>query len=186
MASVVQICSLALTRLGHKAIISLTDGSKGSGLASLHYEPTRDSVLRAHPWNFAIRRDAIAADSQAPAWGYARAFQLPSDCLRLVQLERPDAEYRVEGRKIVTDEGAPLKIEYIARISDPNEFDSVFIDALAARLAAELAVPLTDNAQIMDQMMSAYALKLSEARTMDSMEGTPRGIDADGWITSRF
>lgn len=186
MASVVQICSLALTRLGHNAIISLGDNSKGAKLASLHYEPTRDSVLRAHPWNFAIRRDAIAADTAAPAWGYARAFQLPPDCLRLIALERADAEYRIEGRKIVTDEGGPLKVEYIARVTDPNEFDAVFIDALSARLAAELAVPMTDNAQIMEQMMAAYNAKLSEARTMDAMEGTPRGIDADGWLLARF
>lgn len=188
MASEVQICNLALTRLGHKSdpLASLADTGKAARLCALHYEPTRDAVLRAHPWNFAVKRAELPALEAAPVWGHARAFQLPADLLRVLELEDSGAEYRVEGRTIATDAGAPLRLEYLARVTDPGLFDALFIDALAARLAAELAVPLTDNAQLAETMSALYQAKLAEARTTDAMEGTPRGLDADAWLNARF
>lgn len=186
MTSEVRICNLALTRLGHFSITALDDESRAGRLCALHYEPTRDSVLRAHPWNFAVRRAILPALATPPGWGAQRAFQLPSDCLRVLTLEDPATEYRIEGRAIITDANDPLKIEYLARIIDPTLFDAIFIDALAARLAAELAIPLTDDARIAGEMSSLYEARLSEARTLDAMEGTPRGLDADGWLLARF
>lgn len=60
MASVVQICNMALTRIGQNQFIdSIDEQSKAAELCALHYEQCRDQVLqdfpgpllrRASPW----------------------------------------------------------------------------------------------------------------------------------------
>ena len=61
---------------------------------------------------------ALPADTTAPDWEFAYAYTLPSDCLRILKLEYRDTNYQIEGRKIVTDEPAPLKIQYVAQINN--------------------------------------------------------------------
>jgi len=56
MATAVSICSNALRKLGDDPITSLTDDTERARLCNAFYEPTRDAVLRSHPWNFAIER----------------------------------------------------------------------------------------------------------------------------------
>ena len=63
MASEVQICNLALAKIGDQQITSLTENSKAGRLCNLVYEPLRDATLRAHPWNFAITRETLALHS---------------------------------------------------------------------------------------------------------------------------
>ena len=67
MASEVQICNLALAKIGDQQITSLTENSKAGRLCNLVYEPLRDATLRAHPWNFAITRETLALHSVAPS-----------------------------------------------------------------------------------------------------------------------
>lgn len=189
------ICNMALTRIGHDFISSLTESTKAGRLCNLHYEPTRDALLRSHPWNFAVRRAELSQIANVPTYEFGYAYALPTDFLRMVrtqsEAEGDNFEYRIEGqlgsssKVLVTDEGT-MKIEYIAKITDPTAFDAAFVDVLAQRLAAEIAVPLTDNANMAANHWRIYQDKLREARNMDAQEGTPRGIDADYWIGSRY
>jgi hypothetical protein len=50
----------------------------------------------------------------------------------------------VEGRKILST-GDSLQIIYTADISDPNQFDALFIRALAMRIATNIAYSLAPN-----------------------------------------
>lgn len=189
------ICNMALTRIGHDFISSLTESTKAGRLCNLHYEPTRDALLRSHPWNFAVRRALLAQIADTPSFEYAYAYALPNDFLRIVRTEGEaygdDVDYRIEGklgstnRVMVTNEGT-VRIEYIARITDPTAFDDAFVDVLAQRLAAEMCIALTDNANMAGNHWKVYADKLREARNMDAQEGRPRGIEADLWLGSRF
>ena len=190
------ICNMALSRLGHDFISSLGEATKAGRLCNLHYEPTRDALLRAHPWNFAVRRAELAQITDAPTFEFAYAYALPTDFLRMVQTEGEalgdySSDYRVEGllgstvKVLVTDDGS-TKIEYVAKISDPNAFDAAFVDVLAQRLSAEICVALTDNANLAQNLWKIYSDKLREARNMDAQEGTPRGLVADIWTGSRY
>lgn len=185
MASAVQICNLALSKIGEEQITSLTDNSKAARRCNLVYEPMRDVVLRSHLWNFAVKRVALAASGDAPAYEYTTKFALPTDFLRLIDTNMLDSsEYKVEGRFILAH-ASTLAIRYIARIADPNEFDWLFIEALAARMAAELAVSLTDNRQLSVDLFNLYQGKIAEARSIDAQEGSPDNITADTWLESR-
>jgi hypothetical protein len=261
MATDVQIASLALTRIGHEGVASFSaSGNKASRWFNSNYDFIRQSLLREHPWRFAIKRAYLTrddvytitgataanpvvvtiADGHSIANGatvfiagvvgmtdlnnrgytaanvtattlelsgvdgtgytayssggsltgyvateYAYRFALPSDCLRILRIndaERDD--YRVEGGYMLSNEGE-IHVEYIYDDEDEATFDAQFTDLLASRLSAEICFYLTDNSTLTEQTWTIYNNKLRMARTMDSRQGMPRGIDADAWLDAR-
>jgi len=170
MASVVEICNSALNQLGASTILSLTENSKNGRLCNARYETVKDSVLRAHPWNSAIKRQTLAADTTAPDWGFTKQYTLPADCLRVLAIQNYDSNYKIEGRKVLTNDNS-LKIVYVARITDPNEMDVLLRESISAALAADIAYAVTANATLQQRMNEKYQLKLSEARHADAGEG---------------
>lgn len=170
MASVVEICNSALNQLGASTILSLTENSKNGRLCNSRYETVKDSVLRAHPWNSAIKRQALAADTATPAWGFEKQYTLPSDCLRVLTIQNYESNYKIEGRKILTNDDN-VKLVYVARITDPNEMDVLLRETISAALASDLAYAITANATLQQRMADKYQAKLSEARHADASEG---------------
>jgi hypothetical protein len=199
MASITDICNLALSRIGHGRIASISEGTKAADYLSLHYPIARDAMLRDHTWNFSIRRQTLAASATAPNHEWDYKFALPSDCLKVIRTDLDDlggeivnaypytsvTPYAVEGRFLLTNEDE-VSLEYVSQATDTTQFDSLFVDCLAQRLAAELAMPLADNASLAKSMWDIYAMKVREARATDSQEGTPReAVDATGWLMAR-
>ena len=182
----IEICNRALDHLGADSISSLVEGTKAANLCARNYPIARDAVLRASPWNTAMRRAALPALTTAPAWGFAYQYQVPADCLTVTRLEDEDAIFRVEGRQILTDEGAPLNILYIARITDTAQFDPALCEAIAARLASDIAYAVTGSATMTQTMLEVYERVLREARGVDAQEGTPETFDTDEWLRSRY
>ena len=177
MATEVSICSNALRRLGDEPITSLTDDTERARLCNAFYADARDACLRSHPWNFAITRASLAQLSATPVYGFDYQFALPTDpfCLRVLAMEFEDYVFKVEnlstqGRVLLTDQET-AKIIYIARVTDTTLFDSLFVDTLVAKLAADLAYPVTNSLKVQEQMYKLFQLKLSEARSIDGQEG---------------
>ena len=177
MATEVSICSNALRKLGDDPITSLTDDTERARLCNAFYETARDSLLRSHPWNFAITRASLTRLSSTPAYGFSYQYALPTDpyCLRVLEMEYQDYIFKIEnlateGRVLLSDEST-AKILYIGRITDTALFDSLFVDTLTAHLAVKLAYPITNSTTLQAQMHKLYQAKLSEARSVDGQEG---------------
>mgnify|MGYP003150135066 FL=1 len=194
MASDVDIANSALNNLGASNINSLTEDSVAARICNQRYEFVRDSVFRAHPWNCLVKRASLAQNSTAPDWQYTYAFTLPTDpyCLRVLRVEDLDTDYQVEGRTIAANTST-MKIKYVGRITDPNEYDMLLIECLSARLASDIAYAITNNNTLTATMWEMYNQKLSEARFVDASEGMPgtEGVDygvmhANTFINSRF
>lgn len=185
--SATKICNMALLKLGAKAITSFDDGVKNSQLCDEFYGQTVDEVLRMHPWNCAIERAELAVLADAPAFGYSYQFTLPVApyCLRVIQMDDIDYEFRVEGRKLLTDQET-CKIIYIKRIANPAEFDALLIEAIVTRLATKLAYPIVQSKTLKEQMAEEFKLVLREAKSTDAQEGTPEELDTSTWLDSRF
>ena len=186
MPSVVDICNKALDKLGQNPITSLQDGNKSANLCLRNWELIRDEVLRAHPWNFAVKRDSLAADAgSTPSWGFTKSFPLPSDCLRLIELKDSNRfDYELEGRDILCDESV-LYIRYIRKITDPNQYDSMFVEVVAARLAVELCEPLTQSNTKRKVADKALEKAWTTARSVDAQEN-PAGEEVeDYWVSVR-
>ena len=196
MASDVDICNSALNMIGASNIVALTEDSRAGRVCNQRYEFVRDSVMRAHPWNCLITRTSLAADATAPSFEFDYAHTLPTDpyCLRVMRPADSDTVFRVEGRKILSNT-TPFKFIYVARITDPNQYDQLLIEALSARLAADISYALVNSNVLTQTMFALYEQKLSEARFVDATEGTPDNIsnrdrakyvESDSLISSRF
>jgi hypothetical protein len=193
MASVVDICNGALNQLGATTILSLTEDSKNARICNQRYTQVRDGVFRSHPWNCLQKRVELAADSTAPAWGFKVSFTLPSDCLRLLRILDYESNYKVEGRKILSNTSG-MKILYVARITDPNQYDELLRETLSASLGADIAFAITSNNQTAQNMYTLFQDKLRDARFVDSTEGQnidqdlgmTDSIDAGTFINSRY
>ena len=193
MASVVDICNGALNQLGATTILSLTEDSKNARLCNARYTQVRDGIFRSHPWNCLQKRTSLAKDATAPAWGFTAQFTLPADCLRLLYIIDYDSNYKVEGRKILSNTST-MKILYISRVEDPNQYDELLRETLSAALAADIAYAVTSSNPVAKNMYDLFQQKLKEARFVDSTEGQNMNpekgmadvIGADTFINSRF
>lgn len=174
----IDICNHALARLGEAKIISLTDATKPARTCSLLYKQTRDEVLRAHRWNFAKDRATLSLLTATPTFGWARAYTLPIDCLRVLSLngetEEEGEEFDIEGRKLLTD-STTAQIVYIKKVEDSEQFDSLFCGALSVLLAAKMAVSLTGSQSRADDLRKEYeSLVRPAAVKVDASESKPR------------
>ena len=193
MATEVSICSNALRRLGDDPITALTDDTERARLCNAFYIPSRDLILRSHPWNFAITRATLAQLSDTPAYEYGYQYALPTDpyCLRILDFHtgsyssnEVDMDWKVEGREILTDE-ATVYIKYIGRVTDPNEYDTLLIETVAARLASDTGYAITGSTTLTNAMWQLYEAKIVEARHADASEGKPDEIIANTWLNAR-
>lgn len=150
MSSQVEICNLAIGKLGSTSFITdiNDENSKTAAYCRLFYAPTRDALLRSHLWKFARKRAVLAPLVDQPLFDGGNYFQLPTDCLRVVGT---DMDYQsaygrwfVEGNKIVADTTV-LNIVYIAKIEDESLYDPLFVQAFSLYLAHEMCNALVQS-----------------------------------------
>ena len=201
MASTVDIANIALNNIGASNISSLDENSKAARVVNQRYESVRDAVFRAHPWNCLINRASLAQETTTPAFGYTYQYSLPTNpfCLRVLEFSNGTLSYPqdnitnntggpvfvIEGRKLLTDEGS-AQIKYVGRITDPQQYDASLIEALAARLSAEVCYAITGSTSMVQIQTSLYEAKVNEARFNDATEGATQRLEASDFIESRF
>lgn len=182
----VQICSNALLLLGAQTINSFDDSTERATLCGNLWANARDGVLRAHPWNCAIKRVSLAPDATAPDFDYGYQFTLPGDCLRVLSCGRdgePQA-YEIEGRKILSDEN-PIYLRYVYRLEDVASWDSMLVEAMTAYMAWKLAYPITKSASEAQVKEGEYGALLRLARTVDGQENPPQQAGDERLLASR-
>jgi hypothetical protein len=185
------IMNMALDLLEEEPILSPDDDRAAVRWMDRNYAPVRDALLRSHPWNFAIKRASLPILTDAPTSGWSYAYQLPSDCLRILPLAYSgylngrSLQYALEGRTLVSDEAAPLVISYIARVTDDAQMDPMFVQALAASLAARAASWLTGKQGVREAMQQMATQLTMQAQMVDSLEGSPAEAETDSWIDGR-
>jgi hypothetical protein len=95
-------------------------------------------------------------------------------------------DYRVVGRQIWSNIGTPLSIIYHARITDPNMFDTYFVEAFAWFLAMELCETITGSNSKFPRMAQGYNDALAQARKFQALENPPTTIPDDTWMLARI
>lgn len=178
MASSIEICNMALGFLGQDPITNLLDPQNAQEqLCAQYYDVARRSVLEEVSWSFAMRRIIIEGETSTPQWGYANRHILPADTLRVIFVGQQDDErkynkfdWRFEDGAVLTD---PVRIfvRYLADVVDTTRFSSLFVQCLAARLAVDMCIAITENRALRLDLDRTYEEKLRMAATMDSMQG---------------
>ncbi len=187
--SEVKICNLALTKLGAARISSRDEVSEEAQACNEIYDEVRDDVLADHIWNFAQKRAALGLLDETPEFtddGVTLVYQAPTDMIKLNFVNIESAIVKLEGDKILSDTSG-LEVKYTFRVTDVQKFFPKFIEALATRLAAELAYTLTASRSLSADLHSLYLeKKLPAAISADSQQGTSVGMFQDEWLGARI
>lgn len=192
----VQIANLALSRVGvGQAIDSLTEQSTSAIACNAAYAHCVEATLHDFPWPFATVFATLGLVSANPNTDWLYSYQVPSDCLvlrrivstagRLDSIRAPFAiAYSASGRVVFTDTKNAVA-EYTLRITDPSLFDATFVDALAWRLAAEIAFPLSVSDSIRQRCLTQHVAAMSAARASALNEVQPDTPPESSYITAR-
>lgn len=184
MTSTVSVCNRALSKIGDELIVSsLDDETKTARYCKALFNDTRDFVLRSYPWRFALKRYVLAPLKEKPLFGFSAAFAVPSDCLRVWKTVDCGG-YQTEGGNILAD-GDAFRFIGISRVEDAERFDPMFVEALALRLAADLAVPLAASTALKDALCREYRDFVQQAKTASAMEGAQDVCRPAGWLEAR-
>ncbi len=176
MASDVDIVNRALQRIGSRRIGTLATDTSREGIESrTMYSLVRNAELRMNCWRFSIRRISLDALVATPAFGRTSQYQLPPDYLRKCPLDptvKPlKDDVLFEEDKILTDDPGPFLLRYVSKDVDPTRYDPLFVEALSARLAMELAPILVQaDASTMDRIENSYIFHINTARRVNAIE----------------
>lgn len=118
-----------------------------------------------------------------PEFDWTYAFDIPSDCLRVIKAE-DNVDFVREASRIFSEE-EEMKIQYIAQITDVTIYPPAFVAAFATKLAAEIAYPLTNATTMTEKMHELYLKKLKIAKAIDAQEGTGQEEKTLPWEESR-
>lgn len=173
----VQICNLALARLGDARITSLSDSTAQATYCSLFYAQTVEELQADFDWSFCRKLSSLTATT-APASGYSSAFTLPSDFIRVVRLGGIDSsenfgQWEIVGTTIHTNLSTPV-LDYIANITTTTQFPAIFVEALSIKLAAVLAMPLTGSKDLFGQMAELFAATIQKPAFLKATEAVGR------------
>ena len=147
-----EICNMALGRIGAKRITNYDDATDAKPEAiqcRLHYAQTRDALLRSHAWRFARARATLSANATAPDFEWDYAYDLPVDFLAMRTpydinqsgIESIQYSYALEGSQLLSNETS-MEIRYVKKVTDPNEFDPLFVEVLVLQLALKMLISL--------------------------------------------
>lgn len=169
MASKAAIFNLALTLLGQDPI-SDPDGTGTAETACRQvYDICRKALLEQHPWNFAIKRAALDLETDAPAFEYAYAFGIPSDCLRIVKVYNPSSAHKEENTLILSDDST-MNLIYIYDVQDTSLFSSLFTQLLAIDIAIMAEYKITNQQGSQNLLQSKRQELMIKAKMVDAQK----------------
>ena len=184
MTTETDIANLALDVLKEAPITSLDDQRPIGKWLKRNFFITRDGLLAEAEWNSCLKRQAIPADSEAPAFGWQKSYTLPPDCIRLLpltyggEMEGAPIPHAVEGGKVYTNAGSPLKIRFIYRNENYSSWAAPLVETFAMRLAMKMAHWMTGKANYFQIARELSQEAFQRAWLTDAIEGTaPRAAD---------
>ncbi len=189
----VNILNMALDYVGQAPISSIDPASSRlETVVARHYDPVRRALLREYMWNFAKAR-AVLARSGTPEFDYTDAFTLPADCVRVISITDSNGivdllDYDIQGRDLYIDAGGAtaLYLRYVKDTEEISEFDPIFVQLLALRLALKLAYRLSLKKGLVDQLSALIGAEEIKAVTIDGQERPPKiARRRSDWLSAR-
>jgi len=106
-----------------------------------------------------------------PNWDYAYMFQLPTDCIKVLETEwGPKVGGWVEENNFIltNQESDELSILYLYYLSDPTYFSPLLVDAIATRLGAVAGPAIHADKQRIAELDQEFAALLTLAKGQDA------------------
>lgn len=174
MTNDTDLANHALGLLGETQISNIDDTtSKAARACKMFADAARRETLRLGRWNCATKRAELVVRLPAPANGYTYNLTLPTDFIRLLEVngeavKESDEYFEIESGLLLIDRN-DVWIRYIADIPI-GACDPLLQSAIVARLASKIAIPLSARIEQMQSMEQVFRVRMSEARHIDGME----------------
>lgn len=192
MASQTDVVNLTLTKLGQDRVININDDTEPARVIRANWDLALDYLLSSHPWKFAIVRAELAALASPPMNTWSLQYRLPEDCLKLVQVSTDWIFYstdvptfELEGGMILTDEGAPLPVRYVTRITNTGLWPPQFARTMAMQLAADCCEKLTGSNTKGEKALVELERTIITAKRMSAIERPPQRPNESSWLRAR-
>lgn len=203
MATEIDICNLALARLGDAATVSSIDPPEGSPQAThcaQFYPIARDAVIARHAWSFCTTRAALAELDEEPLTGWQFAYAPPSDAIEIISILTPEAgddfspqayetESLTDGTEVIYANIEEAICRYKFQVTDPAKFPPLVVDTIASLLASHLAGPVLKGDKGRKAALEWYQVfervQLPLAIAADSRQRRVQPTHTPGWIAGR-
>jgi hypothetical protein len=188
----VEVANLALDLVKEAPITSFDENRAPARWMARNFKPVSRMVLTTHIWKFAMKRAVLPADNSPPAFEWRYQYRKPPDALRVLplryggQLNGRLVPHVVEGDFILTDLPAPIQIKYLAAKDNVAEWPPVFVEAVAAKLAARIAHFMTGKQSMVEVNEALFRQALQMAVSIDGAEGTHSNQYATTYDDARY
>jgi hypothetical protein len=190
----VTICNMALGWIGAKRISTLNAeeaASQEEELLADQFEPAVRAVLEEKAWLFAtgskpsdLGAPQETGDPRFPTW-----FKLPPDTVSVLAVYDADGTAldfaRREDLTVVTEDSDKAFAIVTRYIPDPKKWTPTFCRAVAARLAADIAAVITENASLGLRMEEKYLREVAKAGVLDGIQGSAQPMKRRSSLSDR-
>jgi hypothetical protein len=182
----------ALQKVGRDKITSVQRGWQVVFMANRLLPDVVKQVLRQHRWNFRTFREEVetsaAEGDWSDDWPYKAA--MPAGWVRLVEVRSANGDaldYVLANGVLRLREEDPV-VEYLgaADTAGDGTGDALFLDAVAWKLAAELASRWSEVQPFAGAYLREYERALSEARLADAQENPALPPPLSSWERARL
>lgn len=215
MLSQTTICNVALSRIGiRQPIANIDENSETASICKLFFEQSLSLMFRERDWPFAQRQVDLALVSTNPTPNWSYSYRYPANFISIVDVRSdsstgsialPSNAYNltvtdstlrhnkspftissdVSGRLIYSNQASAIATGTYY-VDDVLQFDPVFADALAWKLAYEIAIPLTRDSAMRDMARTEYENAVSTAFANSLEESYTEVNDDSDFISSRY
>lgn len=193
------VANVALVRVGHTKLLENLDGTDvTSRTCKALLAHTRDMLLQARPWKFATLRRVLSASNESRS-GWAYVYTLPADCLMARYIwggvdaptKGQEIPFRIEssrdlqGRVLITNYEA-AELVYTAKVTEVPRWDPLFTEAVAMKMASDLAFGLAKKPALGAELARAFYIALGAAGAADGGHGQPSPSPVSEFESGRF
>jgi len=182
--SKIEIINRALLKLGEPPVSSLSDAAFGKSYDMI-YKDIKKLLLSAYPWRFACALKQLVRSDEK--FGQRFMYQLPEDCLLLLKVVDADANmalkrYEIAGQAIVVETALSIAAEYVKDQDDDAVFSPLFKEALASKLAAELAMRLKHSANFKQVFENEFYNLVMQAELNNEIAKCAENLPDNSWV----
>jgi hypothetical protein len=95
-------------------------------------------------------------------------------------------DWQVENGYIVSSDVGPIRLRFVADVTDVSKMDAMFCEGLAARIGIEVAQPITQSDGRLQTIASMYKKFMDEARTINAIEAGYDDPPDDVYVSVRL
>lgn len=189
--TILTVMNLALDHVGEYPLTTQQDASPYARWLNRNFAHTVQTTLRQNYWNFACEFHQVMTEPDPPAFRWRYRYGLPPGWLRVVPLTRDGSRggemiaHEVKRNKLYTNWSPPLNVELVMDVQEPGEWDPIFAEVVAGRLALGMAHRFTAKTSYVDRAKQITDEAYTTAEQINAFEGSMEPIEQHDVIRVR-